>query len=117
MSEAERVAAAAGVLDVGVPEDEPAVHQRLLPLDDRALQEAGALRIDEEPRPLALVDLVELRRPRRPVDEVGEPGAAAALHAEPEAALRGALLRRERPDPARRLLGDLDGHGRSSSAQ
>src|SRR6266540_1558569 len=110
-SDGERFPAAAGALHVRVPEHEAGLHERLLPVDRRALQEHGALRVHEHARAVALDHLIELRGLLRPVDEVGEARTAAALHAEAEPAVRRLLLAGERPDPDGRLLADLDGHG------
>src|ERR1700677_4027299 len=92
-SDVERRTAAAAALLVGVGELEPLAHQRLLPLEDGAIEGDEALRGDSDSHPRAVVRGVLERtvtRVRRAVvnrEKVGEPRAPATPDAEAQARL------------------------------
>src|SRR5882672_2286998 len=97
-SDAERAPAAATALFVGIDELEPLPHERLLPLEHRAVEVDEALRVDHHAhlRPVAR-DVVEhaVARARRPIvelDDVAETGATAAADPEPQARIHRAAL-------------------------
>src|SRR5260370_1874273 len=94
----ERAAAAASGLLVGVDEFEPLTHERLLPVEQCAVQIEKALRVHNDPhlRPVGR-DVVEdaiapLRRALVKLNHVGETRAAAAAQSEPQARLRRSTL-------------------------
>src|SRR5207253_3044341 len=110
-SDLERAAAAAALDDVRVVEDEPALLQAVVEVDDRAVEVRVELLVDRELDAVEVDDAVAVAGRRVEVQAVGEAAAAAPLDADAEdCALRRPLLLEDALDLAGRLLGKNDTH-------
>ena len=106
----EGAAAAAVSRGVGILEDEALAHQRLFVFERRAVQIQKALGIDEDARAMFLENFVAVAGLGVEAHGVGKTGAAAALHADAQAALfgRDAVLFEQRADFLRGALGQVN---------
>src|ERR1039457_6790374 len=85
----ERRTAAAGSRGVRIDKVESLPHQRLLVIERHAVQIEKRLGIDEHTHAVELIDAVALAWPRIELDGIRKSRAAAAHHAQPQAALFG----------------------------
>src|SRR6266852_2266798 len=83
----ERTAAAATTRRIGILENETLAHQRIFVVERRAVQIKKTLGIDEDARAVFLKNFVAVAGLRIEAHRIGQPGAAAALHAHAKAAL------------------------------
>src|ERR1700761_6773237 len=102
--------AAARFRRVGIDEVEALPHQRLLIVEDHAVQVDKGLGIDKDADIAELVDAIPLPRLRVETDVIGKPGATAARDAKTQTTLggRNALLGHGDANALNRALGHLD---------
>ena len=105
----ERRTAAAGARGVRIDEVESLPHQRLFVVQRHAVQIEERLGIDEDAHAVELVDAVALAGLRVELDGIRKPRAAAAHHAQAQAALfgRNAFLGHGGADALDGAVGDL----------
>src|SRR5947208_4340379 len=106
----ERCAAAAGLLRIGVHENESLLHQGLVVVQRHSVQIDKRFRIYKDPNIAELKNAVTFARLRIEANVVTQTRASAALHAyaQPTLVRRHAFLGHRRANLANRLLGDLN---------
>src|SRR5215470_1150887 len=105
-----RAAASAGLRRVRVYEYETLLHQRLLVVQDHAVQVDEGFRVDKHTHVVKVKDAIALPRLRIEADVVAQARTTAALHTQAQTAFgrRNAFLRHRAANFGDRLLRHLD---------